>query len=199
MKRVYSRLRIALMAFALGLAGVYMWNGLSIEMNSIPIDLPKVDSEGGVLFIFPSTARDASPYYIAKEGEIVNGRDLSLYDEGGYVESCVGVSENEWAGCLKRRAAARKFVFDHWTEKRRGYIKIGHFCVDCSPVDHIFIEPDTSGGMRIVITLETNGPLRTEEASKVRFRRATRDEQRLTFSRTVLSLEAQSGNEIDYF
>lgn len=199
MNRIYRRLRIALLSFTLGLAAVYLWNGISVGMSVIPVDLPKVDSKDEVLFVFPSTASDASPFYIPKEGEIVNGRDLSLYDEGGYIESCEAVDENEWTGCLRRRKVARRFVFEHWAEKRRGYIQVGHPCVDCSPTDHIFIEPDPYGGLRIVITLETNGPLRTEEASKVRFRRANKDEQRRTFSTTVLSFIDQRGNEIDYF
>lgn len=187
------------MAFALGLATVYMWNGISTGMNEIAIDLPEIDSEDEVLFIFPSTARDASPYYIPKEGEIVNGRDLSLYDDGGYIESCHQVEEKEWPGCLRNREAARGFAFDHWAAKRRGYIQVGHPCVDCSPVDHIFIEPDPTGKMRIVITLQTNGPLRTEEASKVRFRRAKEEEKRRTNSSTVLGFVDRYGTEIDYF
>lgn len=199
MKRVYSRLRIALMAFAFGLATVYMWNGISIWMSTVQIDLPKVTSKDDVLFVFPSTARDASPYYIPEEGEIVRGRDLSLYDDDGYVESCDQVDEKDWNACLRKRDAARRFVFDHWAAKRRGYIQVGHPCVDCSPVDHIFIEPDPTGKMRIVITLQTNGPLRTEEASKVRFRQATEEEKRRTDSATVLVFVDRNGTEIDYF
>ena len=197
MKQMYFRLRIALMAFALGLAVVYMWNGISIGMSSNLIDLPKINSEDEILFIFPSTARDASPYYIPKEGEIIDGRDLSLYDVGGYIEIC-GLKD-EWTGCLKRREAARRFVFDHWTEKRRGYIQVGHPCADCSPVDHIFIEPDPNGDFRIVVTLETNGPLSTEEASKVRFRRADQEEKWRTDSATILVFVDRKGTEIDYF
>jgi len=187
------------MAFALGLATVYMWNGISIGMSADPVDLPTVDSEHEILFVFPFTARDASPYYIPKEREIVDGRDLSLYDEGGYIESCGAVNENEWAACLRQREAARRFVFDHSAEKRRGYIQVGHPCVDCSPVDHIFIEPDPNGELRIVITLETNGPLRTEEASKVRFRRANKEEKWRTNSATILVFVDRNGTEIDYF
>ena len=199
MKPVYSRLRIVLRAFAFGLAALYMWNGISIAMSEILVELPKIDSEDETLFIFPSTARDASPYYIPKEGEIIDGRDLSLYDEGGYIQTCIGFNDDEWTNCMKQRDAARRFVFDHWSAKRRGYIQIGHPCVDCSPVDHIFIEPDPTGEMRIVISLETNGPLRTEEASRLKFRRATAEEKRRTDSATVLVFVDRYGAEIDYF
>lgn len=199
MTRVYLRIRIALMALAFGLAGVYMWNGILIGTSEIPVDLPKIDSRDEVLFIFPSTTRDASPYYIPKEGEIVDGRDLTLYDEGGYVESCDQVDEKEWSNCLRKREAARRFVYDHWAEKRRGYIQIGHPCVDCSPVDHIFIEPVPNGEMRIVITLETNGPLRTREGVRVRFRRANEKEKLRTNSSMILVYIDQKGNETDFF
>ena len=199
MKRVYHLLRTALMAFALGLAAVYMWDGLSIGINSIPVDLPKIDSKDDVLFIFPSTERDASPYYVHTEEEIVDGRDLSLYDEGGYVDSCDAVDNDKWASCRNRREAAREFIFNHWKEKRPGYIQIGHPCVDCSPVDHIFIEPDSNGEFRIVVTLATNGPLRTEQASKARFRRANKEEKRQTDSATILVFVDRNGKELDFF
>ena len=185
------------MTFALGLAMVYVWNGISIGMGELPIALPKINSEDGMLFVSPSTASDASPHYIPKEGEIVNGRNLSLYDEGGYVQSCGAI--DQWARCLRQREAARRFIFDHWAEKRRGYIQVGHPCVDCAPVDHIFIEPDSAGKMRIVITLETNGPLHTGEASKLTFRRANTEEKRRTDSSFILVFVDRSGNEIDYF
>lgn len=197
MKRVYSHIRIGLMTFAIGLATVYFWNGISIGIGEMPMALPRINSEDEVLFVFASTALDASPYYIAKDGEIVNGRNLSLYDEGGYIESC-GVID-ELAGCLRQREAARRFIFDHWAKKRSGYIQVGHPCVDCSPVDHIFIEPDSTGKMRIVITLETNGPFRTNEASKLRFREANMEEKRRTDSSVILVFIDRNGKEIDYF
>lgn len=185
------------MAFALGLAAVYMWNGFSIAMEPVPVELPSASEE--VLYIFPSSYRDASRYYIPKPGEIVAGRDLSQYDIAGYVEDCMGVDDDEWNDCLKQRDAARRFVADHWKEKRRGYIEIGHPCVDCSPVDHIFIEPDAQGDWQIVITLETNGPLRTDTAKSVRFKRADEGERRRTDSKSVLSFLDSNGKQIDYF
>lgn len=199
MTRVYIRLRFALMAFALGLAAAYMWSGLSIWMNSVHVNLPKIESSDDVLFIFPSTERDASPYFIPTEEDILDGRDLSNYDRGGYIESCEWIDENKSASCLKQREAARRFVFKHWSEKRNGYIQIGHPCVDCSPVDHIFIEPDPTGEFRIVIKLVTNGPVDPREATKVRFRRANKEEKWQTDSATILVFIDRHGKEIDFF
>ena len=185
------------MAFALGLAAVYMWNGFSIAMEHLAVELPTASEEA--LHIFPSSYRDASVFYLPKPGEIVDGRELSQYDVAGYVEDCMAVDDEEWDDCLKRRDAARRFVFEHWKEQRRGYIEIGHPCIDCSPVDHIFIEPDANGHWRIVITLETNGPLRTDWATSARFKRATKDEQRRTDPKSVLSFLDSNGKQIDYF
>lgn len=199
MKLVYSRFRIALMAFALALAAVYMFNGISIWMNTIPVDLPKINTEDEVLFIFPSTAHDASRFYVPKEGEITDGRDLSIYEEGGYIESCEAVDDNERASCRRQRESARQFVFDHWAEKRRGYIKVGHPCVDCAPVDHVFIEPGSGGEFRIVITLENGAPPRTQEGVRVRFRRANEEERWRADSAKILVFVDQNGKEIDYF
>ena len=50
MKRFYSRFRIALMTFALGLASVWMFNGLN--SNEIYVELPKVQSDY-VIFVLP--------------------------------------------------------------------------------------------------------------------------------------------------
>jgi hypothetical protein len=200
MKKIYGRFIVVLVSsFTLGLAIVYIWNGISIGMGEIPVDLPKIDSKDEVLLVDPSTAHDSSPPNIPREGEIIDGRNLSHYDNGGYIESCDQVEKHEWTSCLRKREAARRFVFDHWTAKRRGYIQVGHPCIDCSPVDHIFIEPDSNGKFRIVVTLETIGPLRTEKASKVIFRQANKDEQRRSDATTVLSFVDRKGNEIDHF
>lgn len=185
------------MAFALGLAGVYVWKGFSIAMEHVPVELPTASEE--VLHIFPASYRDASPYYIPKPGEIVGARDLSLYDVAGYIDTCMGVDDEEWDDCLKQRDAARRFVFDHWKEKRRGYIEVGHPCVDCAPVDHIFVEPDSNGEWHIAVTLETNARPRTDIAQSVRFKRSSESEERRTDSKTVLSFLDHNGKQIDYF
>src|SRR5690606_23106626 len=61
---------------------------------------------------------------------ILNDRDMAFFDNGGYVKSCQSVYVNELEDCLTRREAARKFVFDHWTQKHRGYVQIGQPCAD---------------------------------------------------------------------
>jgi hypothetical protein len=174
-----------------------MWNGFSIGRSIIHVDLPKIESDDEVFFVFPSTARDASPYYIPTTDDILNGRDLSLYENGGYVESCGFI--DEWENCLKQRAKARRFVFEHWTQKKLGYIQIGLPCADCGPVDHIFVEPDPNGNWRVVVTLATNGPVRTQVARKLKFRSASEDEERRSNSATILVFIDHHGKEVEYF
>lgn len=54
--KFYSKVRIALMTFTLGLASVWMANGLEIAWSEVPVDLPTAES-GEVLAIFPIERR----------------------------------------------------------------------------------------------------------------------------------------------
>lgn len=124
---------------------------------------------------------------------------MSLFDNGGYVKSCHVVYVNELKDCLGRRGLARRFVFDHWRKNRRGYIQVGQPCADRLPVDHIFIEPDADGTYRVLLTLESNGELRTQVASEIKFRKADTEEKQITDLETILVFVDSTGNEIDYF
>jgi hypothetical protein len=129
----------------------------------------------------------------------LNGRDLALYDTTEFADECSWQSGNDFKNCLSKRDAARQFVYDHWTQQRRGYIEVGFWCRDCSPVDHIFIEPDENGRWIIVITLATNGPLETSRSVKAVFRRPHRDDRRRDGSSRILSLIDDKGHEVDAF
>ena len=131
--------------------------------------------------------------------KIIDGRDLSIYDIAEAFDICGYVSSEENDVCLSERQAARGFVYHHLTDKRRGYIKVGLPCVDCSPVNHIFIEPDTNGRWSYSITLETNGPLSTSRGHYVRFRPTNKDERERGYPRSVLSFINRSGDEVDPF
>ena len=56
MKRIYCRFRVGLMAFALGLAGVYMADGLGGRSDEDWVDLPAARS-GDVLHVFVDNSR----------------------------------------------------------------------------------------------------------------------------------------------
>ncbi|HEV8593452.1 MAG TPA: hypothetical protein VGQ55_15210 [Pyrinomonadaceae bacterium] len=200
MKLLYSRFRISLFTFALGLAAVYMWNGLSIGMSEVPVDLPKIESNDEIMVVFPTSASDIGVpgHYGDRTEQIFDGRDLSLYDTTEFSRECGFESGKDLKRCLSKRDAARRFIHEHWTKQRRGYIKIGFPCRDCSPVDHIFIEPDKNGRWIIVATLESNGPLRTSRGAKAVFRRPRQGRWDDGSSR-MLSLIDEKGSEVEAF
>ena len=198
MTTLYSKFRFCLMTFAFGLAAVYAWAGYSIEHDQVPVDLPKVAGTDNVLFIFPTGPQDNG--YGSREdrlAQIIGNRDLSSYDLGTYAPTCD--FEETLADCLALRQDARDFIYSHLRDKRKGYIKVGFPCVDCGPIDHFFIEPDQYGRWKTVITLDTNGPLRTSTATSVTFRKPTKDERFEGHPSRVLSLVNVTGHEIEAF
>ncbi len=52
MKKFYSKFRIGLITFALGLASVFMMNGSLKLSNDIPVVLPKTQTESPII-VFP--------------------------------------------------------------------------------------------------------------------------------------------------
>jgi hypothetical protein len=69
-------------------------------------------------------------------------RDLTQYDFGGHVENCEQKEENE--SCFATREQARKFIEDHFKNRRRGYVIIDGASLDLASTAHFFIEPGTS-------------------------------------------------------
>jgi len=87
---------------------------------------------------------------------IANGRDLQLYDQGGHFDcrrwtpdALKNGQENEQriASALK---TARNFIWEHWKNKKRGYVRLTENTVDCTSTSHIFIEPDANGKWQIL-------------------------------------------------
>jgi hypothetical protein len=59
----------------------------------------------------------------------------------------VGVSP-EQAG--ENKALARKFVWEHWRLRKRGYLIVTWHGVDAAYSSHYFIEPNPNGAWRII-------------------------------------------------
>ena len=87
---------------------------------------------------------------------IANGRDLQLYDQGGHFDcrrwtpdALKNGQENEQriASALK---TARNFIWEHWQNKKRGYVRLTQNTVDCTSTSHIFIEPYANGKWQIL-------------------------------------------------
>jgi hypothetical protein len=63
---------------------------------------------------------------------LAQGRDLSKYDDGGVYRQ-LAYSHN-----LQR---LREFIWDHWTQKRRGFVEVLFEGVDAGTKAYLFIEP----------------------------------------------------------
>jgi hypothetical protein len=88
--------------------------------------------------------------------QIAEGRNLQLYDQGGHLDcrNHVPGTERKREEIDKRidRALepARAFIWKHWHEKKRGYIRLTFDSVDALSTAHILIEPDDAGQWQIV-------------------------------------------------
>jgi hypothetical protein len=74
-------------------------------------------------------------------GDIAQGRDLTLYDQGGHLD-CRRYTEGKRLPVRTREAHLRKFIWDHWKQKRRGYVRETGNSVDAQATFHFFIEPN---------------------------------------------------------
>jgi hypothetical protein len=74
--------------------------------------------------------------------DITQGRDLSLYDDGRHF-NCYLIYEGDEPECNIPKI--RKFIWQHWQNKQRGYIRITFGSIDAVSTSHIFIEPDEQG------------------------------------------------------
>ena len=79
-------------------------------------------------------------------------RNLSEYDLFGEpVEDCSWMEGLERRQCLNTARNARKFIYDHWVARKKAYIEIRGYCIDCFPEDHLFIEPDQDGNWKVFV------------------------------------------------
>jgi hypothetical protein len=89
--------------------------------------------------------------------KIVGDRDLTLYDDGGTFIVGMGLEvgtysppdSDEFRQTLEVTAGARQFIWDHWTQQRRAYVRLVFTDADWSSSAHVFIEPDAGGGWNI--------------------------------------------------
>lgn len=88
--------------------------------------------------------------------DIAQGRDLSVYDTGGHLD-CTRAAHPELFDRVQCIAEARSFIFEHWRQRRRGYVRLSRASVDAYATAHIFIEPDSDGVWRIVWRMAHSG------------------------------------------
>ncbi len=80
------------------------------------------------------------------QAEIAAGRQLNLYDDGGDFSS--KMSDH---GAIPRISELREFVWAHWTQKKRGYIRLSMSYIDTTTTWHVFIEPAKTGAWHIAV------------------------------------------------
>ena len=90
-----------------------------------------------------------SPYNHPKT--VTGGRDLRAYDFGGR-KGCGNVPYAEYSKCEASIQDARNFIWNHWIDRRRGYVVITMASDDAQSDAHIFIEPDETGQWRVAWT-----------------------------------------------
>ncbi len=81
---------------------------------------------------------------------IFQNRDLSKYDFGGEVAGCFNYSSKE---CESEVEQARKFILNHWKNKKRGYV-ILLYSGTHGRVRHVFIEPNKNGQWQVTLNNE---------------------------------------------
>jgi hypothetical protein len=87
---------------------------------------------------------------------IIQERNLALYDDGGHSNCRAGMvrfrSENasDFSSENCSISKVRDFLWQHWQEKKRGYVRISFDSVDAVSTSHIFVEPDQNGRWHVV-------------------------------------------------
>jgi hypothetical protein len=135
MRRITSHLIVALITFTIGVAvpGIRVINNSS----SVPAAKP---AEG-----LPQS-NQITPVSLE---EILRNRDLSIYDQGGEYGCAYLPYNSTVAACNESTARARDFIWKHWREKRRGYVRVRLLSEDTFDVAHFFVEPDDKGAWRV--------------------------------------------------
>jgi len=98
--------------------------------------------------------RETKAQIVTKNGEltateIAGTRDLRVYGNGGHFNCRSWIPAENDTGLKCDIPAIRTFIWEHWQNKRRGYIRITWDSVDFVSTAHIFIEPDAAGAWNI--------------------------------------------------
>ncbi|MGB7202997.1 MAG: hypothetical protein WBD16_12155 [Pyrinomonadaceae bacterium] len=152
------KFRILLRALCLGLAAVFMWKAFSIAWQDVPVELPAARSSDVLVVTVPIERR---PSYFCDEFTdqndkasclsqlVFDDRDMSIYDNFGQ-QGCSfqELSENP-SKCERSLTNTRRFVWEHWKNRTRGYVAVSNGSDGRTWTRHLFIEPNEDGKWRI--------------------------------------------------
>ncbi len=80
--------------------------------------------------------------------DLTQNRDLNQYDQGGHFD-CRGLIAKNESRVQCNENKIRDFIWQHWTKKKRGYIRVTYNSVDATSTSHIFIEPNEKSEWQI--------------------------------------------------
>ncbi len=181
----------------MGVAVVYLWNGMSVAWSEVAVDLPEANTE--ILPVFPAVHEtDRKLRYVCDDiseppdhsaclDEVIfKGRNLASYDSAGIVGCGVEDQKTLADRCDADYKRARDFVWKHWTQKKPGYIAVRKPSIDFDQewTTHLFIEPDEAGKWRLVertvpmLVPEDAGELRLGDLIDVNWERLTDFEEK---------------------
>lgn len=87
---------------------------------------------------------------------IAKERDSKLYDQGGHIDcrrwtpDAIKNGEENERRIASALETARHFIWEHWQNKKHGYIRVTSNTVDNTATSHIFIEADADGKWQVV-------------------------------------------------
>lgn len=76
--------------------------------------------------------------------DVTQKRDMTQYADGGYFDCRGWVSKDAFRGICDEKKI-RDFLWQHWTEKKRAYVRVTYDSVDAKSTSHIFVEPNENG------------------------------------------------------
>ncbi len=107
-----------------------------------------------LVFIFASCKTKA---FLDSDGalttkEITQNRDMTQYAQGGHFwcHTRFGGTFGNEKDKLEGEKKVRDFIWQHWTKKKRGYIKLSCPDTDVLRTTHYFVEPNQKGEWNIL-------------------------------------------------